>query len=134
MNPSERRLCHAIQALAQPADVQRALFPDFVVVGDELAIEFDEALKGFRSDGPVLALAQTEAIRALDVYLEALSGPAHLDFWDDPSDRRWERARGLAASILVAFNWPHECPPRNGAVYVSGEEVVRLAPSGGRHQ
>jgi hypothetical protein len=124
MRPSERRLCHAIQALAQPADVQRALFPDFVVVGDELAIELDEALKDLRNDGPPLSLVQTEAIRELDVYLEALSGPAHLDFWDDLGDRRWERVRSLSVSILVSFNWPNECPPKNGAVYVSGEEVV----------
>jgi hypothetical protein len=30
----------SVQALAQPADVQPALFPDFVCVGDELANDF----------------------------------------------------------------------------------------------
>jgi hypothetical protein len=127
MRPSERRLCHAIQALAQPADVQRALFPEFAAAGDELAIEFDEALKDFESHGTAPSLVQAEAIRELDVYLEALSGPAHSDFWDDLGDCRWERVRSLAASILVAFDWSNERPPKDGSVYVSGEEVVRNA-------
>jgi len=107
--------------------VQRTLFPDFVVVGDELAIEFDEALTDFRNDKPELSLVQTEAVRELDVYLASLSGPAHMDFWDDVDDSRWEPARRLSASILVAFNWPNECPPKNGVLYVSSEEVVRNA-------
>lgn len=127
MRPSEQRLCHVIQALAQPADRQRALFPDFAVAGDELAIEFDEALKDFQNHKSAPSLVQVDAIHELDGYLEALSGPQHSNFWDDLGDRRWERVRTLAASILAAFEWPNECPPKDGAVYVSGHEVVRNA-------
>jgi len=124
MRPPEQRLCHAIQALAQPADSQRALFPDFAAAGDELAIEFDEALKAFQSCGPTLSPLQADALHELDEYLDALSGPAHADFWDDLGDHRWNRVRSLAASILAAFHWANECPPKDGAVYVSSQEVV----------
>lgn len=125
MRTPEERLCHAIQALAQPADVQRSLFPAFVVVGDELAEELGDALVDFENGGAALSPSQAGAIRELDGYLDALSGPANLDFWDDPADARWERARRLAASALAAFGWPNLCPPRDGAVYVSGQEVIR---------
>src|SRR6516225_2761064 len=41
MLPAEQQLQWAVQALAQPAEVQPTLFPSFVVVADELALEFD---------------------------------------------------------------------------------------------
>ena len=97
------------------------------MAGDELAIEFDEALKAFQNCGPAPSPTQADAICERDEYLDALSGPAHADFWNDLGDRRWNRVRSLAASILGAFNWPNECPPKDGAVYVSGQEVVRNA-------
>jgi hypothetical protein len=96
-----------------------------VVVGDELGEEFGDALVDFEKSGAALSPSQAGAIRELDEYLAALSGPANLDFWDDPADARWEQARCLAASTLTAFGWPNLCPPKDGAVYVSEQEVIR---------
>jgi hypothetical protein len=45
MHLSEHRFCRSIQALAQSTKQQRALYPNFAVAGDELAMEFDEAWK-----------------------------------------------------------------------------------------
>jgi hypothetical protein len=37
-----RRLMLSVQALAQPAEVQLSLLPDFVCKADELALDFDQ--------------------------------------------------------------------------------------------
>ncbi len=124
---SRERLRESVQALAQPPEAQRALFPDFVVLGDELALDFDEALRAHRRDADPPSPHQAAALGELDDHLSALSGPAHLDFWEDPSDPRWEHVRALAARVLDAFGWPHAPPPRNGAVYVSAARVTRNA-------
>jgi hypothetical protein len=122
---SELRRC--VQALAQPASVQVSLFPDFAVVGDELAIQFGDALEAYRSSAPP-ASAQALALEQLDEYLSQLSGQEDRGFWDDPSalssDPRWQRVRDLAKTALSTFGWPDEPPPKDGATYVGAHGVV----------
>ena len=69
------KLIWSVRALAQPASVQRKLFPAFVVVADELALEFEEHYP------PALAASrdlwsgdQLSKLRALEQRLEAMSG------------------------------------------------------------
>jgi hypothetical protein len=128
MNSREDDLRHSVQALAQPADEQIALFPDFVVVGDELALDFESALERFRADA-VSAPAQAVAtVNALNAYLEQLSGPQNEDFWLDEArlreDPRWNQVRQLALAVLEAFGWPNVTPKKNHATYVSETKVV----------
>lgn len=127
MTPSsELRRC--VQALAQPSEVQRQLYPDFVCVGDELALGFDDACRAFRSASPQLSESQAGALAALDELLDDLSAPDRADFWLDPerlaSDPAWARVRAAARAVLVAFGWPEEVPQKNGATYVSKACVV----------
>jgi hypothetical protein len=123
---SELRRC--VQALAQPASMQVSLFPDFAVVGDELALQFEGALVAYRSSAPAPLSTQAVALELLDGYLSQLSGPENSSFWDDPSalpsDARWQRVRDLAQAVLSAFDWPDEPPPRDGATYVGENGVV----------
>src|ERR1700754_1824521 len=70
-----------VRALAQDAETQRALYPDFACVADELALEFDEYLRAIEDD--LGALPASELIRALDDKLTAMSGPAHADLWTE---------------------------------------------------
>ncbi len=124
---SEFKRC--LQALAQPAEVQRALFPEFAAVGDELALEFDDALRVFRAQFPNVRPEQTNAVDALDQYLEICSKNQTETFWCDNdqlgSAAEWQHLRTLAARALSTFGWDSDPPPPNGAVYVSKTETVR---------
>jgi len=123
---SDLRRC--VQALALPASVQVSLFPDFAVVGDELGIQFGDALVAYRSSAATPVSAQTIALKQLDEYLSQLSGEENSSFWVDPSalvfDARWQRVRDLARAVLSTFGWPDEPPPRDGATYVGVHGVV----------
>lgn len=131
------RLKWSIQALAAPAAAQLRLFPDFVCVADELAIDFEEALRGIRSagssdagdreeaEGPeraeALSPAQRAAVDALDAQLEEMSGPEHAEMWTDDAlhtSVAWTRVRHLAASALRTMDWPNELPPQGRAMNV----------------
>lgn len=122
-------LKRCLQALAQPADVQVSLFPDFVVVGDELALSFDEALTRHRAANGSFSSGQASSLEALDAYLEELSGPHNETFWCDPasleSDPRWQRIRDFARTALDAFAWAAVVPPPDGAIYVVEDKTVR---------
>jgi len=101
------QLKRAVQALAQPAHIQIELFPNFVAVGDELAIDFSEALEAFVVSGALhLKRHQSAAVTRLDAELARWSGPAHAEMWVNPdllaSDKRWESIRLGEALELTA--------------------------------
>lgn len=101
-----RALRRALQALAQPAAVQRALFPEFSAVGDELARVFDFAQ---RSADPRNKAELDAAQRIEDLFLEH-GGAGHADFWDDLEHPRWEELRHLASRALRVHGWPPHKP------------------------
>ena len=82
------RLVHSLQALAAPADVQLARFPDFVVKADELAHDFADALL-LAADCPQLQLeaGQRHALERLDARLARMSGSANARRWTDEAVR-----------------------------------------------
>jgi hypothetical protein len=122
------KLRRSVQALAQPAAVMIRLFPGFVCVGDELALEFEEGLREARAAGLAESPTAREALQALDAYLAVLSGPPNEEFWLEPeslrTDERWETIRSLARATLLAFGWPDATPELNGAIYVSKGLIV----------
>jgi hypothetical protein len=122
-------LKRCVQALAQPASVQLGLIPSFAVVGDELVLEFDDALRGFRAEDHPATPAQRDALQQLEALIDHLSGPQNEAFWLDASqlavDPRWEEIRSLAKSVRAAFDWPDEVPAPDGAIYVNASGAVR---------
>ena len=121
------RLQWSILALAQPAEIQLALFPDFVCTGDELALNFEDGLHELAGHEDEITEEQKAAIQALDTLILAMSGEHNSDFWTDDdalrSDPVWEEIRGLAKVAAEAFGWKPEAPPPSDDIYI---------PSGGR--
>ncbi|WP_438023778.1 hypothetical protein [Sorangium sp. So ce233] len=138
------RLKWSLQALAAPAAEQIRLFPRFVCVADELALDFEEALrqvsKAALSDVgeqeeveglqriEELSPAQREAVDTLDAQLERMSGPEHAEMWTDDAlynRGEWARVRHLAAGALRSIGWPIELPPQDRAIYVGPPDDPR---------
>src|SRR5215212_10645109 len=118
------RLIHSLQALAAPADVQLARFPDFAAKADELALDYADALR-LAADCPQLRLepGQRRALDRLDGYLDRMSGAANAGLWTEGAVRsspEWVEVRALARDALAALGAPDDLPPPGDAVYVRG--------------
>ena len=115
-------MIESLQALAAPADVQCARFPDFVVKADELVLDFDDALMLVR-DCRQLTLTgyQHDALTDLDLTLSAMSGSTNRHLWTEAALREgpeWDVVRRQAAAALRTLDAPIVQPPPSGAIYV----------------
>ena len=110
-----------IIALASPADIQIALHPRGVCIGDELVCDFDLHKSTFLKQ-PTVTADQVNAIQTLDAFLDELSGPQNESFWCDldpiMDDPRWEQIRELSRRVLDAMGWEYSLPDKDGASYV----------------
>ena len=120
------KLVWSVRALAQPASVQRKLFPSFVVVADELALEFEEHYAlALAANRDLWSGDQLSKLRSLDHKLEAMSGSKNEELWlsdDYLLHAEWSVVRSLAREVLHAFGWPADEPPPSDAIYVSGKK------------
>ncbi len=119
------RLVNSLQALAAPAEIQLARFPDFAARADELALDFADALL-LVSDCPQVRLTADErhALELLDEHLDAMSGPARAGLWSEASVRaapEWATTRLLARRALAALHASDELPPPGTSTYVRGD-------------
>jgi hypothetical protein len=111
----------AVRALAQDPIGQRDLFPGFVEVADELALEFEERYRAVRSGTSRLRPDQMQRVEALDAALEAMSGPEHVELWSMEAldhSLEWVHIRDLARQVVQIMGWPEDPPPRDRAIYV----------------
>ena len=114
----------SVRALAQPSDVQRSLFPSFVEVADELALDFDEHYRDLPSFLSIFTREQAQRIEELNAALDAASGPEHGELWtmealDHSSE--WQCCRELARRVIEAMGWSSAAPPANRAIYVGSD-------------
>jgi hypothetical protein len=119
--PVQNRLEWSILALAQPAEVQLSLFPDFTHKPDELVLNLEEALNGLLGHEDQLTEEQWSAVRALDARILAMSGEHHAEFWTEEAlrgDPRWEEIRGLAKRAAEVCGWKLRAPPASDDIYV----------------
>ncbi len=110
----------SLRALAQDAHVQRELYPPFVLVADELVLDFDDAFSKcsneFRSRNPDLV--------ALDAHIDSKTGI--LEYWVDDaleSKEFWSEIRRLAKEALVVRGLSTFAPDASGATFVSKDGV-----------
>jgi len=121
MQRIEQQFQWAVQALAQPAEVQCELYPRFVVVADELALDFDHWRKACEDNlGHLWSREQQRAVAALDDLLTEMSGPDRPELWLESgclNQPQWSEVRRLACEALCAFGWPLTVPPLDRAIY-----------------
>lgn len=107
-------LKYSLQALAQTANVQINLFPDFVQVADELALDFNYWHLVVLQNNHELTDYQKDLLLALDDYLSEISkGVLKEELWtiDALQERsEWEKVRVFARKILEEFKWKLDLP------------------------
>jgi hypothetical protein len=118
------RLVESLRALAAPANVQLARFPNVVCKPHELALDYADALL-LASDCPQLQLtdAQHRALRTLDDLLADMSVTGQLELWTETALRdapEWADVRRAALAALAALDHPYEPPGQSAATYVRG--------------
>jgi hypothetical protein len=119
-----QRLEWSLQALAQSASDQIAMFPDFVVAADELASDFNDALLLLRASSAEWSREQRESVDLLSDLLTGMSGKHEPDLWSHEalnSSPEWVEVRRLAVAALAAFGWSEGLPPGDRAVYVKSQ-------------
>jgi hypothetical protein len=122
MNNPEIEFKRATLALAADAETQIGLFPPFVCFGDELVLDWDDALQRVRGGCGLFEAEATEAIANLDRVITAFSGAHNASLFCDPEalreDPRWNEIRGLAVTVCHACGWELVPPWPSGATYV----------------
>lgn len=112
-------LIWSLRALAQDAQNQRALYPKFVVVADELVLDFDDAYSRFRESNP----AHPDLDR-LDAHIATKSGI--LEYWTDEAldeSEFWVEIRRQAQDALKVRGLTAFPPHPNPNTYVTKGEV-----------
>ena len=106
-----------VRALAQDYPEQAKLFPSFVCVADDLALEFESRLQ-LLDEGALRADARSLAL-SLDSRLESMSESKSAQLWDDEALKRapeWEEVRELARRLAGLAGWSLTAPgPIDGA-------------------
>ncbi len=102
-----RALRRALQALNQPAAVQRDLFPEFASPADELARVLERALSASEHE---CSAAQDAALERIESYFGQFADVGNADFWDGLDDPRWQHVRDLAGLALDEFGWARAKP------------------------
>jgi hypothetical protein len=113
-------LQRCLLGLAANTSDQRSLFPSFVVVPDELVLEFDAALICVAGElERSCSKVQSDALLRIDRFVEERSGPNAM--WDPIfglEHPEWIALRQLAVEALAKFGWPLEKPSGGQSIYV----------------
>jgi hypothetical protein len=114
----------ATLALTREADSQRALFPDFVLVTDELALGWEDALLRAQNAKQDWTPEQLSAVGFLDSHIEQISAinrPENLKYWDDEDALEkypeWAEIRLLAKAVAEKFGWPLDDMGASNKIY-----------------
>jgi hypothetical protein len=115
----------ALRALAAPAHLQLARFPDFVLKADELALDFADAHLLFTQCQQLeFTQAQRDAVNAVDRLLDRMSGSDHAALWSEQALRQapeWDRVRRAAKLALRELGYAEGPVPPSDARYIPGD-------------
>nr|WP_315220681.1 hypothetical protein [uncultured Flavobacterium sp.] len=113
----------ALQALSLEAEEQISSFPEFVVVTDELLLEFDNwydvVIKNYSDSfttNQIEILTKiwlfTDNLPKTSIYLSEKEELLFSDFWRE--------LRKMSSQALLMLNWTNEIPPNERATYIKG--------------
>jgi len=95
-----KSLLESLRDLARPGEEQLAIQPAGAHKPDEIALDFDDALKYWKPRlWTSLSSAQREALSDVDARLSIMSGSANSQLWSEEavlSDPAWTELRQLA--------------------------------------
>lgn len=114
------------QAIAQPSHIQKSLFPDFVNVADQLAVEWEVAFNESEQMKAELTEQQISMIKRLDDYMDSISGADNIRYWSNDTlsqSSEWDNMRRMAEAVLTVMGWDNAVPPKDGDVYVIGDAI-----------
>lgn len=118
-----KQLKWSLQAMACSGEDQIQLFPDFVVVSDEIINDFDHwrqvAVGNHKSD---FTMGQLESLTNIDRAIDNISNSKE-EIWDNESlkiHQLWDNLRDLGLKALKEFKWNNDAPPTNRSTYVRG--------------
>ncbi len=115
------RLKWSAMALSQDAETQNSLFPDFVLVADELALNWEEALNELNDPSLWINENQRSSVDKLSALLLSISGEENIKFWIDDAlseFHEWDDIRVAASEVLRSFGWPVMAPSPSSDIYV----------------
>ncbi len=117
------QLKYSIQVLSLEADDQIAYFPDFVVVTDELLLEFDNwrdiAITNFPE---YFSKNQISILHKIDKFIDDIPAENQMITIEEElrKDDFWKELRILAKEALRIFGWKSEIPPNDTIIYIEG--------------
>ncbi len=113
----------SIQTLSLEADGQLASFPDFVVVTDELLLEYDNWYNVATKNYPdFFSDEQIMILKKINLFIEELpQEDLNLSVADELRTYQfWKDLRMLAREALQKFNWTSDTPPHDRSTYLRG--------------
>jgi predicted RNA-binding protein with EMAP domain len=116
-----QQLKHSTQALALPSAMQFELFPNFVEIIDELALDFNHWFQCVLQSDNLLNDEQLQALQKLDQVLENLT--KNKQAWSKKAlknGEEWNEVRQFAQDVLESFHWQVQMPPKDRSRYIPG--------------
>jgi len=118
------RIEWSLRALAQPSHAQHQLYPSFVCIPEELALEFNDALLVARAHlAGEISPVQLGVLEDLDRKLCEMSGPGTEAVWRAEalqSAPEWAEVRTIAARAIELFGWSPDPPPPSPDTFIPG--------------
>ena len=117
------QLVDMLRVVAADAEAQIAVHPTFVVVADEIALNYDDALQVALGHGlaDVVGAELCEAMVAIERTFASFSGPGQPHLWSLDGLRTapiWERQRHAARDVLARLRIEASPLRLNGITYV----------------
>ena len=113
----------SLQALALEANDQLKSFPDFVVVTDELLLEFDNWYQVAIGNFPEsFSDDQKTVLNQINLFIDKLPREdLTITIKEElETSKFWQELRILAREALLKFNWTSEIPPLERVIYIKG--------------
>ena len=119
----------SLMALASSSCVQKNLFPENSMVGEEIVLEYEEAVgENLERIHEYIDITEKQLVllRDLDAYISGKSGEKYAYLWLENSsldDSEWQEIRSRAICVIVGCHGEMETPKALCGVVINGNEL-----------